>query len=161
VSAKDKATGKEQSIRIQASGGLSDADIEKMVKEAEANAETDKKRREKVEAKNQAESLVHSTESSLKEHGDKLSGADKDALEKAIADTKALLEQEDADADALNAQVQTLATASMKLGEAIYGQGGGEGGADDRAAADAANDAAQDAEIVDADYEEVDEQKAS
>ncbi|MBB4658139.1 molecular chaperone DnaK [Parvularcula dongshanensis] len=161
VSAKDKATGKEQSIRIQASGGLSDDDIERMVKDAEANAEADKKRREAVEARNQAESLVHSTESSLKEHGDKLPGADKEALEKAIADTKALLAKDDADADALNAQVQTLATASMKLGEAIYGQGGGEGGADANAAADAANDAAQDAEIVDADYEEVDESKSA
>ena len=162
VSAKDKATGKEQSIRIQASGGLSDADIEQMVKDAEANAEADKKRRETVEAKNQLESLVHSTEGSLKEHGDKLPGADKEALETALADAKALLQKDDADGEALEAQVQTLATASMKLGEAIYGQGGSGGDAsDDAAAADAANDAAQDAEIVDADYEEVDDQKAS
>ncbi|WP_031549979.1 molecular chaperone DnaK [Parvularcula oceani] len=161
VSAKDKATGKEQSIRIQASGGLSDADIEQMVKDAEANAEADKERRERVEARNQAESLVHSTESSLKEHGDKISDADKKGIEDAIADTKKLLEDDDASAEAINGSVQALAQASMKLGEAIYGQGGGDAGADEAAAADAASDAAQDAEIVDADYEEVDGDKKS
>lgn len=154
VSAKDKATGKEQSIRIQASGGLSDEDIEQMVKDAEANAEADKARREGVEARNQAESLVHSTENSLKEHGDKIGDAEKKAIEEAIADTRKLLEDEDAGADAINEKVQALATASMKLGEAIYGQGDVD--AEAQAAADAAADAAQDAEIVDADFEEVD-----
>ncbi|MEE4211540.1 MAG: Hsp70 family protein, partial [Parvularcula sp.] len=155
VSAKDKATGKEQSIRIQASGGLSDSDIEQMVKDAEANAEADKKRRELVEAKNQGESLAHSTESSLKEHGDKIGDAEKKQIEDAIADVRASLEKDDATADEINAKVQALATASMKLGEAIYGQGNADA-EQQAAAADAARDAAQDAEIVDADYEEVD-----
>ncbi|MEM7740162.1 MAG: molecular chaperone DnaK [Pseudomonadota bacterium] len=158
VSAKDKATGKEQSIRIQASGGLSDADIEQMVKEAEANAEADKERRETVEARNQAESLAHSTESSLKEHGDKIGDADKKAIEDAIADVRAVLEDSEASSDAINEKVQALATSSMKLGEAIYGQGNDDAEAA-AAAADAAADAAQDAEIVDADYEEVDDKK--
>ncbi|RFB05368.1 molecular chaperone DnaK [Parvularcula marina] len=156
VSAKDKATGKEQSIRIQASGGLSDDDIEQMVKDAEANAEADKERREKVEARNQAEGLVHSTENSLKEHGDKIGDDDKKAIEAAIADTRSLLESEDATAEQINEKVQALATASMKLGEAIYGQGEAADAAEQAAAADAAADAAQDAEIVDADFEEVD-----
>ncbi|MEM9840011.1 MAG: molecular chaperone DnaK [Pseudomonadota bacterium] len=154
VSAKDKATGKEQSIRIQASGGLSDADIEQMVKDAEANADADKARRELVEARNQGESLAHSTESSLKEHGDKIGDAEKKAIEDAIADVRAALENEDATAEEVNEKVQALATASMKLGEAIYGEGNAQAEAD-AAAADAAADAAQDAEIVDADFEEV------
>lgn len=154
VSAKDKATGKEQSIRIQASGGLSDSDIEQMVKDAEANAETDKERRERVEAKNHAESLIHSTESSLKEHGDKIGDADKQAIEDAVAEAKTVTENEDSTAEDINTKVQALATASMKLGEAIYGAGNEDAEAQD-AAADAARDAAQDAEIVDADYEEV------
>ena len=155
VSAKDKATGKEQSIRIQASGGLSDADIEQMVKDAEANAEADKARRETVEARNQAEGLVHSTEASLKEHGDKIGADEKKAIEEAIADARTTLEKDDATAEDISAKVQALASASMKLGEAIYGQGG-DSDAEAQAAADAAADAAQDAEIVDADYEEVD-----
>ncbi|NRA30847.1 MAG: molecular chaperone DnaK [Parvularculaceae bacterium] len=155
VSAKDKATGKEQSIRIQASGGLSDADIEQMVKDAEANADADKARRELVEAKNQGESLAHSTESSLKEHGDKIADAEKTAIEDAIAAVREALEKEDVTADEMNEKVQALATASMKLGEAIYGQGNDDAEAQ-AAAADAAADAAQDAEIVDADFEEVD-----
>ena len=99
VSAKDKGTGKEQQIRIQASGGLSDADIEKMVKEAEAHAEEDKKRRELVEARNQAEALIHSTEKALAEHGDKVDEAEKTAIEAAIADLKTALDGEDASAD--------------------------------------------------------------
>ncbi|MEM6650458.1 MAG: molecular chaperone DnaK [Pseudomonadota bacterium] len=155
VSAKDKATGKEQSIRIQASGGLSDSDIEQMVKDAEANAESDKERRERVEAKNQAESLVHSTESSLKEHGDKIGEDDKKAIEEAIAEAKTVVENDDSTAEQINDKVTALATASMKLGEAIYGQGNADE-EEAAAAADAARDAAQDAEIVDADYEEVD-----
>jgi len=155
VSAKDKATGKEQSIRIQASGGLSDADIEQMVKDAEANADADKARRELVEARNQGESLAHSTESSLKEHGDKIGDAEKTAIEDAIAAVREALEKEDVTADEMNEKVQALATASMKLGEAIYGQGNDDAEAQ-AAAADAAADAAQDAEIVDADFEEVD-----
>ena len=134
VSAKDKGTGKEQQIRIQASGGLSDADIEKMVKDAEAHAAEDKKRRELVEARNQGEALVHSTEKSLAEYGDKVSAADKSAIETAIADLKTALEGEDV--EAIKAKTSALAQASMKLGEAMYkasqagagGDGGGAGG---------------------------------
>lgn len=148
VSAKDKGTGKEQQIRIQASGGLSDADIEQMVKDAETNAEADKKRREVVEAKNQAESLVHSTESSLKEHGDKVSPEIKTEIETAIADTKTALEGDDP--EAIKEKAAALAQASMKLGEAMYKA------SQDEAEAAAAGDAAKDDEdVVDADFEEV------
>lgn len=148
VSAKDKGTGKEQQIRIQASGGLSDDDIERMVKDAEANAETDKKRRETVEAKNQAESLVHSTEKSLSEHGDKVSAEVKTEIETAIADTKAALEGDDA--EAIKEKANLLAQASMKLGEAMY-----KASQEDAAHADAAADAEKDDDVVDADFEEV------
>eukprot|EP00913_Durusdinium_trenchii_P027040 g25375.t1 len=120
VSAKDKGTGKEQQIRIQASGGLSDAEIEKMVKDAEANAEADKKRRAAVEAKNQAESLVHSTEKSLAEYGDKVSETDRKSIEDAIASLKAAVEASEPDADDIQAKTQTLMEVSMKLGQAIY-----------------------------------------
>ncbi|MBV2185416.1 MAG: molecular chaperone DnaK, partial [Rhizobium sp.] len=148
VSAKDKGTGKEQQIRIQASGGLSDADIEKMVKDAEAHAEEDKKRRAAVEAKNHAESLVHSTEKSLKEYGDKVSETDRKAIEDAIASLKEAIEASEPNADDIQAKTQTLMEVSMKLGQAIYeaqqaeeGAGASEGGKDD--------------DVVDADYEEV------
>ncbi len=148
VSAKDKGTGKEQQIRIQASGGLSDADIEKMVKDAEAHAEEDKKRRAAVEAKNHAESLVHSTEKSLKEYGDKVSETDRKAIEDAIAALKGAMEVSEPNADDIQAKTQTLMEVSMKLGQAIYesqqaeeGAGASEGGKDD--------------DVVDADYEEV------
>jgi molecular chaperone DnaK len=147
VSAKDKGTGKEQQIRIQASGGLSDADIEKMVKDAEANAETDKRRRETVEAKNQAESLVHSTEKSLSEHGDKVSAEVKSEIEGAIAEVKSALEGDDP--EAIKEKAGLLAQASMKLGEAMY-----QASQDEAAEADAAADAAED-DVVDADFEEV------
>ena len=119
VNAKDKATNKEQSIRIQASGGLSDNDIEQMVKDAEANAEADKERRESVESRNRAEALVHSTESNLQEHGDKISGEDRDAIEGAVKSMKEILEKEDVDLEELNAGATALAQASMKLGEAM------------------------------------------
>ena len=118
VSAKDKGTGKEQQIRIQASGGLSDADIERMVQEAEQNAESDKKKREAVEAKNQGESLIHSTEKSLKEYGDKVGADEKTAIETALADLKGVLDGDDA--EAIKEKTATLAEASMKLGEAMY-----------------------------------------
>ncbi|MBN9015299.1 MAG: molecular chaperone DnaK, partial [Rhizobiales bacterium] len=118
VSAKDKGTGKEQQIRIQASGGLSDADIDRMVKEAEANAASDKAKREAVEAKNQAESLIHSTEKSLKDYGDKVGADEKSAIETALADLKGVLEGEDA--EAIKDKTNALAEASMKLGEAMY-----------------------------------------
>lgn len=159
VSASDKATGKEQSIRIQASGGLSDEDIEKMVKDAEANAEEDKKRRERVEARNQAEALIHSTEQALKEHGDKVGTDDKQQIEEEVANLRKLLDDENVDAEALTAGVQKLAEVSMKLGEAMY-KAQAESGAEADAARDAANEAADDAEIVDADFEEVDGDKS-
>ena len=155
VSAKDKGTGKEQQIRIQASGGLSDDDIEKMVRDAESHADEDKKRRAVVEAKNQAEGLVHSTEKMLAEHGSKVSEADKSAIETAIADVKTALEGDDV--DAINAKVQELAQASMKLGEAVYqSESGAEAAAED-------GDKPADDDVVDADFEEVsdDETKKS
>nr|WP_319391909.1 molecular chaperone DnaK [uncultured Cohaesibacter sp.] len=151
VSALDKGTGKEQKISIRASGGLSDADIEKMVKDAEANAEADKKRRELVEAKNQGEALVHSAEKSVAEYGDKVSSADKSAIESAIADLKAALEGDDL--EDIKAKTDAMTQASMKLGEAMYASQQSDEEA--RAAADAAADAAKDEDIVDADFEEV------
>jgi molecular chaperone DnaK len=149
VSAKDKGTGKEQQIRIQASGGLSDADIEKMVKDAEANAEADKKRRESVEARNQAEALIHSSEKSLKEFGDKVSEADRTAISDAIASLKEAAQGDDK--DDIEAKTQVLMEASMKLGQAMY-----EASQNEAAAADAQADMAKD-DVVDADFEEIDE----
>ncbi|WP_119388778.1 molecular chaperone DnaK [Taklimakanibacter lacteus] len=153
VSAKDKATNKEQQIRIQASGGLSDAEVEKMVKDAEANAAEDKKRKDLVEAKNHGESLIHSTQKSLAEHGDKVSAADKSTIEAAIADLKSAMEGEDA--EAIKEKTNALAQSAMKLGEAIYKaqsaqQPGGDAGAD---AGAAGKDGADD--VVDADFTEV------
>src|SRR5512133_702500 len=147
VSAKDKATGKEQQIRIQASGGLSEADIEKMVKDAEANAEADKKRREAVTAKNEADGLVHSTEKALAEHGSKIPESDRRAIEDAVSDLKEALKGDDA--EAIKAKTNTLAQVSMKLGEAMYKQ---------QAEGDAAKDAAKD-DVVDAEFTEVDDDK--
>ena len=158
VSAKDKATNKEQSIRIQASGGLSDADIEKMVKEAEANAEADKQRREGVEAKNRAEALVHSTEKNLKDYGDKLGAEDRKAIDDALAALKEKLEGDGAGVEEINTAAGTLAQATMKLGEAMY-KAGAAGEEDDGGAAAAAADAAKEDDIVDADFEEVDGDK--
>ena len=118
VSAKDKGTGKEQKIQIQASGGLSEEEINKMVKEAEANKEADKKKRESVDARNQADSLVFSTEKSLKEHGDKISAEEKKAIENGITDLKKSLEG--TDAEDIKKKTQNLIQVSMKLGEAVY-----------------------------------------
>ncbi|MBP7648669.1 MAG: molecular chaperone DnaK [Phenylobacterium sp.] len=146
VSARDKATSKEQSIRIQANGGLSDADIEKMVREAESNKADDEKRKALVESKNQAEAVVHSTEKAMAEHGDKITGPDKDAIEAALADLKSALEGDDA--EGIAAKTQTLIQASMKLGEAMYAaQQGGEG--------DQPDDASGGDDVVDAEFEEV------
>ena len=158
VSALDKGTGKEQKISIRASGGLSDDEIEKMVKDAEANAEADKVRKELVEAKNQGEAMVHSAEKSLSDFGDKVSEADKSAIEAAISELKSELEGEDL--EAIKAKSENLAQASMKLGEAMYAAQQSDEEA--RAAADAAADAAKDEDIVDADFEEVrdDDKKA-
>src|SRR6478752_5224634 len=147
VSAKDKATNKEQQIRIQASGGLSEADIEKMVKDAEANAAADKKRREAVDAKNHADALVHSTEKALAEHGSKIAESERRAIEDAVSDLKEALKGDDA--EAIKAKTNTLAQASMKLGEAMYKQ---------QAESDAAKDAAKD-DVVDAEFTEVDDDK--
>ena len=155
VSAKDKATNKEQAIRIQASGGLSDADIEKMVKDAEANAEADKKKKELVEAKNQGESLVHSTEKTLKEHGDKVSAAEKGQIEEAIKALKTALEVEDL--SAIKEKTENLMQASMKLGEAMYkaqAEAAQAAGAEQGASTDSAEQP-QDEKVVDADFEEV------
>ena len=118
VSAKDKATGKEQQIRIQASGGLSDDEIDHMVKDAEAHADEDKKRRSEVERRNQAETLIHTTEKTLKEHGDKISAEEKKAIEDAVADLKTALEG--SDEEEITRKIEALAQASMKLGEAMY-----------------------------------------
>jgi len=153
VSAKDKATGKEQQIRIQASGGLSEADIQKMVKDAESHAEEDKKRKALVEARNQADGLVHSAERTLKENGDKIAAADKAAVETAIAEVKTAMANDDL--AALQAKTEALAQASMKLGEALY-KGGAEGGAE---AGAAGGGGAQQEGVVDADFEEVDDDK--
>jgi len=150
VQAADKATGKEQSIRIQASGGLTEADINRMVKEAESHAEEDKKRREMVEVKNQAEALVHSTERMLKDYGDKVPAGDKALVESAVTDLKSVLEGDDK--DAIKQKVDALAQASMKLGEAMYqaSQGQAAGGAGPSAGAGGPDD-----KVVDVDFEEV------
>lgn len=160
VSAKDKGTGKEQQIRIQASGGLSDDDIDAMVKDAEANAEADKQRKELVEAKNQGEALVHSAEKNLEEHGDKVGEDDKKAIETAIADLKTALEGEDA--SDIAAKSEALTQASMKLGEQIYKaqqEEAAAAGPSDAQQADAAAKAAEEDgdDVVDVDFEEVDE----
>jgi molecular chaperone DnaK len=154
VSAKDKGTGKEQQIRIQASGGLSETDIQKMVKDAEAHAEEDKKRKAEVEAKNHAEALVHSTEKTLAEHGGKVSEAERRAIENAMADLKEALKGSDAEAIATKTNV--LAQASMKLGEAMYKQGADQqpGGGDAGPGAEAKKE-----DVVDAEFTEVDDDK--
>jgi molecular chaperone DnaK len=157
VSAKDKATSKEQQIRIQASGGLNDAEIEKMVKDAEAHAADDKKKRELVEARNNADALVHSTERGLSEHGDKVGAGDKSAIEADLAALKKAMESDDA-AD-IKAKTEALAKTSMKLGEAMYkAQAEAEAGAGASASA-AEEPAGGEGKVVDADFEEVDERK--
>ena len=155
VTAKDKATGKEQQIRIQASGGLSDADIQKMVEEAESHAAEDKKRREVVEAKNQGDALIHSTEKAMSEHGDKVGPEEKTAIEAGIAALKTALSGDDA--EDIKEKTNTLAQASMKLGEAMYKAQQSEGAAADAAADGAGNAPKPDDNVVDADFEEVDD----
>jgi molecular chaperone DnaK len=162
VSAKDKATGKEQQIRIQASGGLSDADIEQMVKDAEENAETDKKRRALVDLKNQADSTVHAAEQTLAEFGDKVSADEKKAIEDDLEALKAAMEGEDA--DAIQSKMEALQQSSMKLGEAMYKaqQEAGEATTDGAEAPGADGTGAENQtkadDVVDADFEEVDDQ---
>jgi molecular chaperone DnaK len=151
VSAKDKATNKEQQIRIQASGGLSDADIEKMVKEAEANATADKEKRALIESRNKAESLIHEAEKSLREHGANVEAGDKTAIEAAAADAKAVLES--SDKAAIDAKTEALSAAMMKLGEALYkSQQANAGG---EATSEAPEAPKEDGEVVDATFEEV------
>jgi molecular chaperone DnaK len=158
VQARDKATNKEQSIRIQANGGLSDNDIDAMVKEAESNKAEDEKRKGLVEAKNQADAIIHSTEKALAEHGDKVGQAERDAITAGLEDLKGSLES--GDAEAISAKTQTLIQASMKLGEAMYAaQQGGAGEAEGQAEAKAEGSE----DVVDAEFEEVngDEKKSA
>ncbi len=158
VSAKDKATGKEQQISIQASGGLDDSEIDQMVKDAEANAEEDKKRKESVEARNQAESLIHTTEKNLTEHGEAVGEEDKAAIETATNDLKSAIEGDDIDIEDVKAKTDALMQASMKLGEAMYKAQQEAGGAEG-APEGAAEEAPADDGVVDADFEEVDPDK--
>jgi molecular chaperone DnaK len=157
VSAKDKGTGKEQQIRIQASGGLNESEIERMVKEAEEHAEEDRQRKEAIEARNQADSLIYSTEKSLKEHGEKMGADDRRSIEAAISDLRGVLDT--ADAATLRSKTESLAQLSMKLGEAMY-RAQAEG-ADGGGAAGGGPDAGgtSDENVVDADFEEVDDDK--
>ena len=154
VNAKDKGTGKEQKITIQASGGLSDEEIEKMVKDAEANAEADKGRRELVESRNQAESLIHSTRKSLDEHGDKVDGSTVEAIELAVGALEEALKSDEP--GKIKGGIQNLMDASMKLGEAIYkaGQAGASGDGDGEESPRGVDD-----DIVDADFEDLGEEK--
>jgi molecular chaperone DnaK len=158
VHAKDKGTGKEQQIKIQASGGLSDADIEKMVGEAEQFAEEDKNRRAAAEAKNNAESLIHTTERQLAEHGDKVDEALKTEIQAAIDAAKAAVES--GETDAINEKAQALAQVAMKLGQAIYEKdqaaSGAPGGDTAGAPADVAGSGGED--VVDAEFSEVDDE---
>jgi len=153
VSAKDKATGKEQQIRIQASGGLADEDIERMVADAEQHSEEDKKRREGVEVRNTADSMIHATEKNLAEYGDKVPEEDKAAIETAVQELKDSLEGEDA--EDIAAKTEALTQASMKLGEAMYKAAQAEGAEGAEAAAGETEQPADD-NVVDADFEEVD-----
>jgi len=160
VSAKDKATNKEQEIRIQSSGGLSDAEIQKMVKDAEVNAAADKARKEFVEAKNQADSAVYETEKSLKEHGDKIDASTKAAVETEIQKVKDIAAKENAEAAEIKSATESLMQAAMKVGEEIYksgqaGQGAGQAGADAAGAQDHSHSADSSEKVVDAEYEEV------
>jgi molecular chaperone DnaK len=158
VSAKDKATGKEQQIRIQASGGLSDEDIERMVKEAEENAEADKKKREIVDARNQADSLVNETEKNIKEHGDKVTESDKKKIETDIEELKKVKDGDDL--NAIKSKTEELVQSSLKLGEAIYKQSPkGETPKPDPSGAEPSSDKKNDDQVVDAEFEEVDENK--
>lgn len=162
VSAKDKATNKEQQIRIQASGGLSDDDIDQMVKDAEANADSDKKKREVVEAKNQAEAMIHSTESSIKELGDDVPAEEKTAVEEAIADLKAALEGDDP--DEIKEKTESLTEASMKIGEIAYRKAQEEAAANAPDEADAAAQAASsddDDDTIDADFTDLEIEEES
>ncbi len=155
VSAKDKATGKEQQIRIQAKSGLSDTDIERMVKEAEANAEADKRRREAVEARNSLDALVHSTDKTLKENGDKIPAAEKAEVETALADARKAMEGQDA--DAIRAATERLSQSAMKMGEALYKTQQAQGSQQAEGASGSGTNPND--KVVDAEFEEVDPNK--
>jgi molecular chaperone DnaK len=157
VGAKDKGTGKEQAITIQASGGLSDDEIDQMVKDAEANAEADAERKELVEAKNQAEGLIHGTKKSLEDHGDKVDGSTVEVIELAIKALEETLETEDA--GKIKGGIQNLTEASMKLGEAIYKASQDEAAASDTDAEPDDTPRGVDDDIVDADFEDLDDDK--
>ncbi len=159
VSAKDKSTGKEQQIKIQASGGLSDEEIDKMVKDAEVNAETDKKKREEVDVKNQADSLVFQVEKNIKEHGDKISSEDKSKIEADLKDLKEALEKNEI--ETIKQKTQDLTQSSMKMGEAMYKdqQPSEAPGAEQPKQEDNTNETKSDDDVIDADYEEVDDDK--
>jgi molecular chaperone DnaK len=157
VSAKDKGTGKEQQIRIQASGGLSDDEIDQMVKDAESNADSDKQRRALVEVRNAADSAIHTTEKALTDHGDALSGDEKQAIEDAIAALKEAKDGEDV--DDIKAKTDAVAQASMKLGEAMYKAAQAEEGGDADMGGDGSSSGGQEETVVDADFEEVDDDK--
>ena len=159
VSAKDKSTGKEQQIKIQASGGLSDEEIDKMVKDAEANAETDKKKREEVDVKNQADSLVFQVEKNIKEHGDKISPEDKSKIEADLKDLKEALEKNEI--ETIKQKTQDLTQSSMKMGEAMYKdqQSSEAPGAEQPKQEDNTSETKSDDDVIDADYEEVDDDK--
>jgi molecular chaperone DnaK len=161
VSAKDVATGKEQQIRIQASGGLNDDDIAAMIKDAEANAEDDKKRRDMAEATNQAEAIVHKAESDLAEHGDKIDEDTKTAIETALAEMKEIMGDEDADAAGITDKVQVLTSALMKMGEAIYAAAAEEEEQKAKDATKPGDDVEEDDDIVDAEFEDVDDEKSA
>ena len=159
VSAKDKSTGKEQQIKIQASGGLSDEEIDKIVKLAEANAETDKKKREEVDVKNQADSLVFQVEKNIKEHGDKISPEDMSKIEADLKDLKEALEKNEI--ETIKQKTQDLTQSSMKMGEAMYKdqQSSEAPGAEQPKQEDNTSETKSDDDVIDADYEEVDDDK--
>ena len=172
VSAKDKATGKEHQIQIKASGGLSDEDIEKMVKDAEANADSDKKKLEAIEARNNADSIVHSTEKSLKEHGTKIPKEDKEKIEKSLEGLKQVLKDEKSETSVLKEKTEALIQDSMKLGEIMYKEAqekaekekaknekSGPKGKSDKKASKSSKQ--KDEKVVDADFEDVTEKKDS
>ncbi len=161
VQARDKATGKEQQIRIQASGGLSDADIQTMVREAEANAEGDKKRREFVETRNQADALIHQVEKLLRENEGKVAAQDKGEAEAALAAARSAMEGQDA--DALKQATERLSQSAMKIGEAMYKAGAAAEAAGQPGSGPGPQSAgtADDDRVVDAEFEEVDDKKKS
>ena len=161
VSAKDKGTGKEQQIRIQSSGGLSDTEVEQMVKDAEKFAEEDKKRKARAEARNQADSLVHTTEQQLSEHGDKVDASVKSDIESKLSDLKSELEKDEPDAGALKSKTEALAQAAMQMGQAIYEAeqaAAGSGGSEAGGTAEGGTETANDEDVVDAEFSEVDDE---